>query len=99
MSEPELHATDDPCPGCLPGGFCRTFSCGRLKALQVGSTPTQSVSSDTLTPRPLKDHEIAKFVNTLVLVAVSYRESQQLRCQLRHVVLGTLTSHHLKAKP
>lgn len=27
-------AKDDPCPGCCPGGWCRTPNCGRLK-LQV----------------------------------------------------------------
>ncbi|MCA7085830.1 hypothetical protein K7G19_19765 [Cupriavidus sp. DB3] len=25
----------DPCPGCMPGGVCKTPECGRLKALQA----------------------------------------------------------------
>jgi hypothetical protein len=28
QSSPE---SDDPCPGCLKGGVCRTPNCGRLK--------------------------------------------------------------------
>lgn len=30
------QAGDDPCPGCRPGGVCRTPKCGRLKQAAGG---------------------------------------------------------------
>ncbi len=29
----------DPCPNCVPGGACRTPSCGRLKMAQANGQP------------------------------------------------------------
>lgn len=90
----------DPCPGCQSGSVCRTPACGRLKLKQVASKPApiESVSGDTQAPRPLKDHEVTQFVNHLARIASTYRDSEQLRCRISHVVLDTLTSHNLKAK-
>lgn len=31
LSEKSLDPSLDPCPGCQPGGVCRTIACGRLK--------------------------------------------------------------------
>jgi hypothetical protein len=38
----------------------------------------------------MKDHEIAQLVNRLTAVAVKYAETQQLREQIKKVVLDTL---------
>ena len=94
--------TIDPCPGCRSGITCRTPACGRGRAkagLPPFSLPLQSVSTDCNSARPLKDHEIRELVDTLTAVAQTYREAQQLRCRISHVVLDALTSHNLKAKP
>lgn len=31
LFEKSLDPSLDPCPGCQPGGVCRTIACGRLK--------------------------------------------------------------------
>ena len=46
--------------------------------------------------KPLNDREVADLVNDLARIATTYRDSQQLRCRLSHVVLDTLTAHNLK---